>query len=174
MRDLTHRARPLLMELAISEESPVAERRYRDGDSARRRSSLAEGSRFSAGRGGQRRWAVVTRLAPRLAGAQTQGPSAITERYPGYVHHQIVELGYLKSAHSVGTDSVAFNVQPRKTGQILIGSSRQYAAEGTEINTPFLNRMLQRALEYMPGIGQLGRHSLLDRATGQPRRISSP
>jgi glycine/D-amino acid oxidase-like deaminating enzyme len=80
---------------------------------------------------------------------------AVTERYPGYVRHQIVELGYLKSAHSVGTDSVAFNVQPRKTGQILIGSSRQYTAEGTEINTPILQRMLQRTLDYMPGLGQL-------------------
>jgi len=51
-----------------------------------------------------------------------KGHLVITDRYPGYVRHQLVELGYLKSAHSVLSDSVAFNVQPRKNGQILIGS----------------------------------------------------
>jgi glycine/D-amino acid oxidase-like deaminating enzyme len=116
---------------------------------------LADGSRFSAGVVVNAAGPWSPALHPGLPVRKRKGHLAVTERYPGYVHHQIVELGYLKSAHSVGTDSVAFNVQPRKTGQILIGSSRQYAAEGTEINTPILHRMLQRALEYMPGLGQL-------------------
>lgn len=84
-----------------------------------------------------------------------KGHLVITERYPGYVHHQIIELGYLKSAHSAGTESVAFNIQPRKTGQMLIGSSRQFDAEGTEINQHILDRMLKRAVEYLPNIGSL-------------------
>jgi glycine/D-amino acid oxidase-like deaminating enzyme len=66
-----------------------------------------------------------------------------------------VELGYLKSAHSVSSDSVAFNVQPRRTGQILIGSSRQYGAEYKEVDNSMLVRMLQRAQEYMPGLSQV-------------------
>ena len=79
----------------------------------------------------------------------------ITDRYPGYVRHQLVELGYLKSAHSVASDSVAFNIQPRKTGQILIGSSRQYGDETSDINQAILSAMLQRAAVYMPSIGSL-------------------
>jgi glycine/D-amino acid oxidase-like deaminating enzyme len=71
------------------------------------------------------------------------------------VHHQIVELGYLKSAHSVSSDSVAFNIQPRKTGQMLIGSSRQYNAEGYEVDAAILGRMLRRAEEYLPDVGTL-------------------
>ena len=71
------------------------------------------------------------------------------------MRHQLIELGYLKSAHSVSSDSVAFNIQPRKTGQMLIGSSRQFDADGTEINQPILDRMLRRAVEYLPGIGKL-------------------
>jgi glycine/D-amino acid oxidase-like deaminating enzyme len=71
------------------------------------------------------------------------------------VHHQIVELGYLKSAHGVSKDSVAFNIQPRKTGQVLIGSSRQFDAEETGVDQVILDRMLNRALEYMPALGQL-------------------
>ena len=79
----------------------------------------------------------------------------ITDRYPGFVRHQLVELGYLKSAHSVTGDSVAFNVQPRRTGQILIGSSRQYGAEHKEVDNSMLVRMLQRAQEYMPGLAEM-------------------
>src|SRR6185437_1374716 len=49
---------------------------------------------------------------PGLPVKKRKGHLAITDRYPGFVRHQLVELGYLKSAHSVTTDSVAFNVQP--------------------------------------------------------------
>ena len=84
-----------------------------------------------------------------------KGHLVITDRYAGFLRHQLVELGYLKSAHSVTSDSVAFNVQPRRTGQILIGSSRQYGAEHKEVDHTMLARMLQRAQEYMPGLGAM-------------------
>jgi glycine/D-amino acid oxidase-like deaminating enzyme len=84
-----------------------------------------------------------------------KGHLVITDRYPGFVRHQLVELGYLKSAHSVSSDSVAFNVQPRRTGQILIGSSRQYGAEHREVDHGILVQMLHRAQEYMPGLAQM-------------------
>jgi glycine/D-amino acid oxidase-like deaminating enzyme len=84
-----------------------------------------------------------------------KGHLVITDRHPGFIHHQIVELGYLKSAHGASKDSVAFNIQPRKTGQVLIGSSRQFDAEETAVDQSILDRMLNRALEYMPGLGEL-------------------
>jgi len=55
----------------------------------------------------------------------------------------------------VTSDSVAFNVQPRRTGQVLIGSSRQYGADHGEVDSEILARMLQRAQEYMPGLAQM-------------------
>jgi len=116
---------------------------------------LADGSRLSAGVVVNAAGPWSPALCPGLPVRKRKGHLAITERYPGYVHHQIIELGYLKSAHSVAIDSVAFNIQPRQTGQLLIGSSRQYDASGSEINTPILQRMLQRALEYLPGLGRL-------------------
>jgi len=98
-------------------------------------------------------------LAPDLTSGlevkKRKGHLAITDRYPGFTRHQLVELGYLKSAHSVRSDSVAFNVQPRRTGQILIGSSRQYGAEHKEVDHEILVRMLRRAQEYMPGLGPM-------------------
>jgi glycine/D-amino acid oxidase-like deaminating enzyme len=84
-----------------------------------------------------------------------KGHLIITDRYPGFLRHQLVELGYLKSAHTLDADSVAFNAQPRLTGQILIGSSRQFGAEDSAIERHMLAAMLRRAVEYMPGIAKL-------------------
>lgn len=99
--------------------------------------------------------AESTRLAPHIPVRKRKGHLVITDRYPGFVRHQLVELGYLKSAHSHGADSVAFNVQPRKTGQILIGSSRQYDAEHSEVDHTILSSMLARAEVYLPGVARL-------------------
>ncbi|HVC47084.1 MAG TPA: FAD-dependent oxidoreductase [Terracidiphilus sp.] len=94
-------------------------------------------------------------LTPALPIRKRRGHLVITERYPGFAQHQLVELGYLKSAHALATDSVAFNVQPRQTGQLLIGSSREYDAEDKQINHLLLAWMVRRAQEYMPAIGGL-------------------
>jgi len=83
-----------------------------------------------------------------------KGHLAITDRYPGFVRHVLVELGYLKSAHSISGDSVAFNAQPRRSGQVLLGSSRQYV-ETRDVEAPMLARMLRRCEEYMPGLAEL-------------------
>lgn len=116
---------------------------------------LADGSKISTGRSVSATGPWSPELTPGLAVRKRKGHLVITDREPGFVHHQIVELGYLKSAHSTGTDSVAFNIQPRITGQMLIGSSRQYGAETTVVDQHILNRMLERAIEYLPGLGKL-------------------
>ena len=94
-------------------------------------------------------------LLPSLPIQKRKGHLVITDRYPGFVRHQLVELGYLKSAHKVIEDSVAFNVQPRQTGQLLLGSSRQYGNEQSEVEPEILIRMLDRAASYLPGIRSL-------------------
>ncbi|MGO9124157.1 MAG: NAD(P)/FAD-dependent oxidoreductase [Terriglobales bacterium] len=94
-------------------------------------------------------------LMPGIEVKKRKGHLVITDRYPSFLRHQLVELGYLKSTHAVTSDSVAFNVQPRRTGQILIGSSRQYGAEHKEVDDSILARMLQRAQEYMPALATM-------------------
>lgn len=95
------------------------------------------------------------KLTPGIEIKSRKGHLVITDRYKGFLRHQLVELGYLKSAHSVSSDSVAFNVQPRRTGQILIGSSRQYDADRKDVDNEILARMLERAQQYMPGLGKM-------------------
>lgn len=92
---------------------------------------------------------------PGIPVKKRKGHLAITDRYPGFIRHQLVELGYLKSAHSVSADSVAFNVQPRRTGQVLIGSSRQYGNQDSGVDHATLATMLQRATAYLPSLAHL-------------------
>jgi glycine/D-amino acid oxidase-like deaminating enzyme len=94
-------------------------------------------------------------LLPDLRIRRRKGHLVITDRYAGQVRHQLVELGYLKSAHSETSDSVAFNVQPRVTGQLLIGSSRQFGVEDPGVDECIVVKMLQRACYYMPGLESL-------------------
>ncbi len=98
---------------------------------------------------------AAVELLPGLPLAPRKGHLAITDRYPGFVNHQLIELGYLKSAHASSGDSVAFNAQPRKTGQVLIGSSRQFGVSESSVEKTVLRSMLRRAVEYMPGIAGL-------------------
>lgn len=116
---------------------------------------LSDGSEIAAGIVVNATGAAAPELTPGVEIKKRKGHLVITDRYPGFLRHQLVELGYLKSAHSVSSDSVAFNVQPRRTGQILVGSSRQYGAECNDVDNMILTRMLQRAQEYMPALGSL-------------------
>jgi glycine/D-amino acid oxidase-like deaminating enzyme len=50
---------------------------------------------------------------------------------------------------------VAFNLQPRPDGQLVLGSSRQFGDESPELRPALLRRMLLRALDFVPGLGGL-------------------
>jgi glycine/D-amino acid oxidase-like deaminating enzyme len=116
---------------------------------------LDDGSRLRATRLVNALGADAARCTPGILVKKRKGHLAITDRYPGFIRHQLVELGYLKSAHSLSADSVAFNVQPRQTGQMLIGSSRQYGNEDSGVDQIMLTAMLQRATLYLPAIASL-------------------
>ena len=116
---------------------------------------LGHGSEISAGLTVYATGAAAPAHFPWLPIRPRKGHLAITDRYPGFVHHQLVELGYLKSAHGSANESVAFNVQPRATGQVLIGSSRQFGATHSGADSAILRAMLRRACQYMPDLAQL-------------------
>jgi D-hydroxyproline dehydrogenase subunit beta len=128
-------------------------------------------------------------LTPGLPIVPRKGHLVITDRHPGFCRHQLVELGYLDSAHGRRRDegaapgagatagavtttpaatataaataaeahtaaampaSVAFNVQPRATGQMLIGSSRELVGWDRGHNHRLERRMIVRALDFLP------------------------
>ncbi|HXO29770.1 MAG TPA: FAD-dependent oxidoreductase, partial [Thermoanaerobaculia bacterium] len=133
--------------------------------------------------------AAAPALTPGLPIVPRKGHLVITDRHPGFCRHQLVELGYLDSAHGRRRDegaaapataaattvtaaattvtaatptaaaaptaaampaSVAFNVQPRATGQVLIGSSRELVGWDRSHNHRLERRMLVRALDFLP------------------------
>lgn len=94
-------------------------------------------------------------LLPSLPIRKRKGHLVITAPRPGFLHHQLVELGYLKSAHKIDADSVAFNVQPRPNGQVMIGASRQYGNENPTVNQHIVDALLARAYSYMPALEQI-------------------
>src|SRR5262249_5855219 len=118
----------------------------------RRGVRLADGSLIESGLVVNAAGMFAPALTPELPVRRRKGHLVITDRYPGWARHQLVELGYLKSAHSQTSDSVAFNVQPRVTGQLLIGSSRQFGVEDPGVETEILSRMIKRACDYLPGL----------------------
>lgn len=124
--------------------------------------------------------AAAAALIPRLPVVPRKGHLVITDRHPGLCRHQLVELGYLKSAHGgaaargggeeagsaelggghdagsrhgAGGVSVAFNVQPRATGQVLVGSSRELVGWDGSVNHALAGRMLRRAVGFLPRLG---------------------
>lgn len=124
------------------------------GEIGKGRVRLADGREFSSGIIVNAAGAWSPALTPGIDVKKRKGHLVITDRYPGFVRHQLVELGYLKSAHSSTTDSVAFNVQPRRTGQVLIGSSRQYGVENNDVDRSIVRGMLERAQQYMPALAE--------------------
>lgn len=98
---------------------------------------------------------ALPELLPELPMRSRKGHLVVTERYPGRINHQLLELGYADSAHGDADSSVAFNVQPRPTGQILIGSSREFGQDDRAVSAPMLRRMLERAFAFVPALREL-------------------
>ena len=116
---------------------------------------LADGTALAAGAVLLANGIDAQSLLPGLPLHAKKGHLLITDRYPGTVRHQILELGYIKSAHQASGTSVAFNVQPRPTGQLLIGSSRQFDSTDPAVEPAVLARMLRRAAEFLPDLPAL-------------------
>jgi len=117
--------------------------------------TLADGERIEAGLVVNAAGPAAPALTPGLPIEPRRGQLAITARRPGFCRHELVELGYLKSAHTLDRESVAFNLQPRATGQLLLGSSREFVGWDTAPNGPLLAKMLRLAIDFLPRLAQV-------------------
>lgn len=84
-----------------------------------------------------------------------KGHLAITDRYPGRLSHQVVSMGYGQT--SAGSDglTVAPNIQPRPTGQWLIGSCRQDGIGDAEVDPRVLAQVLRGAIALLPCLSDM-------------------
>jgi D-hydroxyproline dehydrogenase subunit beta len=102
-------------------------------------------------------------LSPGVPVRPRKGHLAYTDPRPGFVHHQLLEMGYVHRARDVGTDSISFNVQPRPGGEIRIGSSRQLGVSELAVDSSVIRSMVERAASYMPGLDEF---PIVQTATG--------
>ena len=97
--------------------------------------------------------AAAGALSPGFGVRPRRGQLVLTDGEPGLIRHQLVELAYTKSARAYADGpSVAFNVQPRANGKLLIGSSREYGKPTASVDAALLARMLERAAAYVPAL----------------------
>jgi glycine/D-amino acid oxidase-like deaminating enzyme len=97
----------------------------------------------------------VAQLLPEVPVFPRKGHIAVTDRYPGRLTHQIVSMNYGQTEAGADGFAVAANVQPRPTGQWLIGSSRQEGRTDTAIDRPVLEAVLQGAIALVPALAQM-------------------
>ncbi len=94
-------------------------------------------------------------LTPGLPLVAKKGHLVMLGGAAGMCRHQIVELGYIKNAHSDVAESVSFNVQPRAGGEIVVGSSRQAGVNSDGVEPRIRDRMLRHAETLMPALAGL-------------------
>lgn len=95
------------------------------------------------------------RLMPELPIFARKGHLAITDRYPGRLSHQIVSMNYGQSAAGDDALAVAANVQPRATGQWLVGSCRQDGRTDSAIEPAVLGAVLRSAIALLPCLADM-------------------
>jgi glycine/D-amino acid oxidase-like deaminating enzyme len=93
-------------------------------------------------------------VSPGVPVKPRKGHLAYTDSKPGFVQHQLIEMGYIRRAMDVGTDSISFNVQPRPGGEIRVGSSRQLGLTDLAVDPAIVRSMFDRAEEFMPDLAR--------------------
>ncbi len=117
--------------------------------------TLADGTRLSAGNIVIAAGSEVSKLLPEVAVFGRKGHLAITDRYPKQLTHQIVSMNYGQAAVSADALAVAANVQPRPSGQWLVGSCRQDGQLDSSLDPRVLAAVLQAAIALLPCLAQM-------------------
>ncbi|TCM63848.1 glycine/D-amino acid oxidase-like deaminating enzyme [Acinetobacter calcoaceticus] len=98
----------------------------------------------------------ATDFYPELPIQAKKGHLAITDRYPEIqVKHTLVALAYAAGTQASSGISVACNIQPRPTGQLFIGSTRQFDSLDPAVEPEVFTRMLREAVDYFPDLAGL-------------------
>lgn len=117
--------------------------------------TLDTGERIAAGDVVVATGTAVTRLLPDIPIVPRKGHLAITARSPRRLSHQVVSMGYGQTEAGNDALAVAANVQPRITGQWLIGSCRQDGIRHADVDPRVLARVLRSAIALLPCLADM-------------------
>ncbi len=116
---------------------------------------LDDGARLAAGHIVVAAGTAVGKLLPEVPVFARKGHLAITDRYPGRLAHQVVSMNYGQAAAGPDALAVATNVQPRPTGQWMIGSCRQDGQVDTTVDHAVLAKLLAGAITLLPCLAEM-------------------
>ncbi len=111
---------------------------------------LADGARLVADRIVLAAGVQAAALLPEVPVAPRKGHLAITDRYPGRLAHQVVSMDYGQAAAGAHGLALAANVQPRATGQWLVGSCRQDGLHDGAVDPQVMAAVLASAIALLP------------------------
>jgi len=97
----------------------------------------------------------VNKLLPHVPVRPRKGHIILTAPRPGYVRHQVSEVGYVRGAATRTNESITFAFQPRANGQYMIGATRQYVGESADVESRIIDGLLARARLFLPDIDTL-------------------
>jgi glycine/D-amino acid oxidase-like deaminating enzyme len=97
----------------------------------------------------------VAKLLPQVPVRPRKGHIALTEPRPGFVRHQVSEVGYVRGADAANPEVITFSFQPRTSGRYLIGATRQYVGESAEVEPRIIEALLTRARRFLPDVDRL-------------------
>ncbi len=116
---------------------------------------LEDGTRLSAQHIVVANGPAIASLLPEVPVFARKGHLAITDRYPNRIAHQIVSMNYGQAAVSADALAVAANVQPRPSGQWLLGSCRQDGQHNTELDPVALRAVLDVTSALLPCLKEM-------------------
>ena len=116
---------------------------------------LADGARLAAERIVVAAGVQCAALLPEVPVAPRKGHLAITDRYPGRLAHQVVGMDYGQAAAGANGLAVAANVQPRPSGQWLVGSCRQDGLHDSAVDPAVMGAVLGSAIALLPCLADM-------------------
>lgn len=95
------------------------------------------------------------RLIPELPIRPRKGHIARTVPRPGWIRHNLSEIGYMAETRPTAGDSISMVVQPRANGQYLLGATRQYAGTSLDVDPAVIENLLRVIHRFVPGFSDL-------------------
>jgi glycine/D-amino acid oxidase-like deaminating enzyme len=95
------------------------------------------------------------KLLPALPIRPRKGHIIRTAARPGFIRHNLSEIGYMAETRPTAGDSISLVVQPRASGQYLLGATRQYAGSSLEVDPRVIEALRRTVEEFVPGFADL-------------------
>jgi D-hydroxyproline dehydrogenase subunit beta len=95
------------------------------------------------------------RLIPDLPIRPRKGHIARSVPRPGWIRHNLSEIGYMAETRPTAGDSISMVVQPRASGQYLFGATRQYVGASLDVDPKVIEDLLRVIRSFVPGFADL-------------------